>query len=80
MHLMRSLPPQLLEILPADFLPFLISQVLEVVESEPVVNLLRIFLPELLHHTEALEPLRMQVISQFVSFFQNYYTRQQELG
>ena len=80
LRVMLSLPPEALEMPPASFFPFLFPQVLEVVESEPMVNLLRIFLPELVLHSELLEPLRVQVIGQLVGFFRGYYTRQQELG
>ena len=80
LRLMQSIPQQTLEMPPAQFLPFLILQVLEIVESETNVNLLRIFLPELLHNAEILESLRTQVIGQLVGFFRGYYTRQQELG
>jgi AcrR family transcriptional regulator len=80
MRLMRSLPLQALDMSPAEFFPFLLPQVLEIVESEPIVSLLRIFLPELLLHAEVLEPLRTQGSDQIVAFFRGYYTRQQELG
>ncbi|GHO58155.1 TetR/AcrR family transcriptional regulator [Ktedonobacter robiniae] len=79
LSLMRSLPPETLEMPPAEFLPFLIPQVLEIFEGEPIANLVRIFLPEWLHNAEVFEPLRTQGITQAVDFFRGYYTRQQEL-
>jgi AcrR family transcriptional regulator len=80
LRLIRSLPPQMLE-MPADqFLPFLISQALGVAESETFVKLIRIFLPEMLHNAEVLAPIRTQLLSQIVGFFTDYYSHQKELG
>ncbi len=53
---------------------------LEIVESETSVNLLRIFIPELLYNAEVIEPFRTKLIGQLVGFFSGYYTRLQELG
>src|SRR6266568_3084178 len=80
LRLMRSIPPQALEMPPNQFLPFLIPQVLGIVESETCVKLMRIFIPELLHNAESIEPLRTQLIGQIVGFISSYYTRQRELG
>jgi AcrR family transcriptional regulator len=80
LRLIRSLPPEVLEMPPDQFLPFLISQALGIVESEACVKLIRIFLPEMLHDAEVLAPIRTQFFGQIVSFFSGYYTRQKELG
>jgi len=80
LRLIRSLPPQRLEMPPDQFLPFLIFQALGVAESETFVKLIRIFLPEMLHNAEALAPIRTQLLSQIVGFFTDYYSHQRELG
>ena len=80
LRLMRSLPPEMLEMPPDQFLPFLISQALGIVESEAWVKLIRIFLPEMLHDAEVLAPIRTQFLGQIVGFFSGYYAHQRELG
>lgn len=80
LRLVRSLSPETLEMPPDQFLPFLISQALAIVESEPCVNLIRIFLPEALHNVEVIAPIRAQFLDQIVGFFNGYYTHQKELG
>jgi len=80
LRLMRSLPPEMLEMPPDQFLPFLITRALGIIESETCVKLIRIFLPEMLHNRELLAPIRTQFVGQIVDFFRGYYTLQRELG
>jgi ethanolamine transporter EutH len=70
----------MLELPPSQFLPLLITQALEIVESETFVKLIRIFLPEMLHHEESIAPVFTQFLGQIVGFFSGYYAHQQELG
>ncbi|GCE24236.1 TetR/AcrR family transcriptional regulator [Dictyobacter kobayashii] len=78
--LMRSLPPERLDMPPELFLKFLLVQVLGIVEGETCVKLLRILLPEALHNAAVIEPIRSQLLGQVVSFLRSYYTHQIELG
>src|SRR5579884_1168621 len=52
LQVVRSLPPEALALPPAVFLPFLIRQVLGVVEGERFVQLLHVMMPELIQHPE----------------------------
>jgi AcrR family transcriptional regulator len=80
LRLMRSLPPQAWETPPEQMLLFLIPQVLEIVESDTNVKLMRIFFPELLYNAAMTEPLRTKVLGEIVGFFRDYFARQQEHG
>jgi AcrR family transcriptional regulator len=81
-RLIHSLPADMLELPPSQFLPLLITQALEIVESETFVKLIRIFIPEMLHngYGEGLAPNFTQFLGQIVGFFSGYYAHQQELG
>ena len=52
MRVVRNLPPEAFEQPPTVFLPFLIRQVLSVVEDEQFVQLLHVLVPELVQHPE----------------------------
>jgi AcrR family transcriptional regulator len=80
LRLIRSLPAEMLEMPPGQFLPFLITEALGIVESEPCVKLIRIFLPEMLHDAEVLAPIHTQFLGQIVAFFSSYYAHQRERG
>jgi AcrR family transcriptional regulator len=80
LRLLRSLPAEMVEVPPDQFLPFLIFQALEIVESESFVKLIRIILPEMLHDAEVLTPIRTQFLAQVIGFFSDYYAHQKELG
>jgi AcrR family transcriptional regulator len=80
LRLFRSLPPEAWEAPPEQMLQFLIPQVLEIVESETNVKLMRIFFPELLYGGAVTEPLRLQLFGEVVGFFRDYFVRQQERG
>jgi AcrR family transcriptional regulator len=49
LKLMASFPPQALALPPEQFFPMLIRQVLDIVEGEDMIGLLRVVIPELLH-------------------------------
>jgi AcrR family transcriptional regulator len=50
LKLMASFPPQALALPPEQFFPMLILQVLDIVEGEDMIGLLRVMIPELLHN------------------------------
>src|ERR1700694_393419 len=49
LKLRASFPPQALALPPEQFFPMLIRQVLDIVEGEDMIGLLRVMIPELLH-------------------------------
>jgi AcrR family transcriptional regulator len=50
LKLMASFPPQALALPPEQFFPMLMLQVLDIVEGEDMIGLLRVMIPELLHN------------------------------
>lgn len=50
LKLMASFPSQALELPPEQFFPMLLRQVLDIVEGEDVIGLLRVMIPEILHN------------------------------
>jgi AcrR family transcriptional regulator len=80
LRLLRSLPAEAWETPPEQLLLILIPQVLEIVESDTNVKLMRIFFPELLYGAAVTEPLRLQLLGEVVGFFRDYFARQQERG
>jgi AcrR family transcriptional regulator len=82
LHLVESISPQLLEQPPAVFLRFLVIQVLGVVERDQFVQLLRVFVPEILHN-----PPMSQIgagvagaLQRVLAFLSSYFTIQMEVG
>jgi AcrR family transcriptional regulator len=51
-QLMTTLPPQAFELPPEIFLRMLILRVLGIIESERLIQLIRMLLPELMHNAE----------------------------
>ncbi len=72
LRLIRTLPPQVMELPPETFLRFMAQQMLAIVEDEQFVQLLRVFLPEILHNP-AMSPLGASVLQQGVGFLQSYF-------
>lgn len=79
LKVLRSLPPQVLALPPEMFLRFLIQQVLNVVEGEQFVQLIRVFLPEVVHNPE-MAPTATGVLGQALSFLTGYITSKMEGG
>ncbi len=77
--MLRSLPPETLELPPETFLPFLLKQVLGIVEGEDFVRLIRVFLPEIIHNPEML-PIGASALQQALGFLVNYLTSKVESG
>jgi AcrR family transcriptional regulator len=50
LKLIASLPPQALALPPEQFFPMLIGQLLDIVEGEDMIGLLRVMIPELVHN------------------------------
>ena len=79
LHLVESLPPQLLEQPPAVFLRFLVLQVLGIVERDQFVQLLRVFVPEIIHNP-AMSQIGAGVLQRVLAFLSSYFTIQMEVG
>jgi AcrR family transcriptional regulator len=71
LKLMASFPPQALELPPEQFFPMLIRQVLDIVEGEDMIGLLRVMIPELLHNS-AVFALPVSLFPRLFGFLGNY--------
>ena len=79
LHLVESLSPQLLEQPPAVFLRFLVLQVLGIVERDQFVQLLRVFVPEIIHNPP-MSQIGAGVLQRVLTFLSSYFTIQMEVG
>ncbi len=71
LKLMASFPPQALELPPEQFFPLLLRQVLDIIEGEDVIGLLRVMIPELLHNP-ALFALPVSLFPRIFDFLGSY--------
>lgn len=71
LRLVRTPPPQLLDQPPELALRFFNRQLLAIAEGEPFVQLIRIFLPEVIHNP-AIAPAGLDGIDELVRFVERY--------
>ena len=71
LKLMSSFPPQALAVPPEQFFPMLIRQVLDIVEGEDIIGLLRVMIPELLHNP-TMFALPISLFPRLFGFLGNY--------
>ena|SRR5216684_804668 len=71
LKLMASFPPQALALPPEQFFPMLIHQVLDIVEGEDMIGLLRVMVPELLHNPDRFA-LPTSLFPRLFGFLGNY--------
>lgn len=79
LSLLRSLPAQVMELPPAQFLPSLVLRVLKIVEGEQFVQIIRVILPELMHNPGIL-PVAPSVLQRAVNMLAAYLDQQMERG
>jgi AcrR family transcriptional regulator len=79
LRLIRSVPAQMLELPPEQFLRFLVGQMLAVVEDEKFMQLLRVYLPEAIYNAEA-APIGIAAISEGIHFMESYLAAKMESG
>ncbi len=78
-RILRTLPENALTQSPIVFLPFLIKQVLDIVEGENFVQVLHVLVPELVHHPEIASGA-VQVLQQALQFMSTYLQNQMTRG
>lgn len=71
LQVIRSVPPQMLALPPEAFLRHLVRQVLNVIESEHFVQIIRVFLPEVIHNPE-MSPLGLTFLQEAIEFLTGY--------
>ena len=79
LRLLGSLPSQALMLPPEMFLRFLLLEVLNIVEEEKFVLLLRTMLPEMIHNP-AMRPLATSVIQRILAFLGSYFETKMASG
>src|SRR5436305_30575 len=79
LKLLGSLPPQALMLPPEMFLRFLLLEVLNIVEEEKFVLLLRTMLPEMIHNP-AMRPLATGMIQRILTFLGGYFEAKMASG
>lgn len=71
LKLMASFPPEVLELPPDQFFPLLLRQVLNIIEGEDVIGLLRVMIPEVIHNP-ALFALPISLFPRIFGFLGSY--------
>ena len=79
LRLVSSLSPQVLMLPPEVFLRFIILQVLGIVEEEKFVQLLRMFLPEIIHNPD-MSQLGAGVLQRGLGFLASYFASKMQAG
>lgn len=78
-RLLTTMSPRALELPPENFLRFVIQQVLDIIESENFVGLIRVILPETIHNP-AMAPIPVSFIQRVIGFVATYFEAKIEKG
>ncbi len=75
----RSLPPEMLDLPPEALLRSLLKQILDVVEDDKFMRVMRVFLSELIHNPQV-SPLGIPTIQEGTKFLEDYLAKKMERG
>jgi AcrR family transcriptional regulator len=78
-QLISTLPPEALDLPPERFLKMLLRRVLEIVEAESFISLIRVFLPEVIHNPN-LTPIPLAVFQRIIGFLSSYFESKVAIG
>lgn len=78
-RLMHTLSQETLALPPETFLRQLGQQVLEIVEGDTFVQIIRVLLPEAIHN-QAIAPIASSVLQEAIIFLSNYFAASMERG
>ena len=78
-QLITTLPPQVFELPPETFMRMLILRAMSIIESEQLIQLVRMLLPEVVHNTEV-APIIFSMIQRLLEFLGRYFETQMEKG
>jgi AcrR family transcriptional regulator len=78
-QLMTSLPPQVFELPPEIFIRMLILRALSIIETEQLIQLVRMLLPEVVHNT-GVASIIFPMIQRLLEFLGKYFEIQMEKG
>lgn len=79
LRIVRTLPKEALDLPPEQLLRFLGLRVLDVVEGESFVQILRMLLPEVLHNEE-MRPILASALREVLEFIEHYLQTQMDKG
>lgn len=79
-QLVQQIPLEMLEQAPEVLLPILAGRVLDHVESEPFIKIIRVILPEMLHGEPELAPIVSSFFQRVLDFLSNYLQSQRTKG
>jgi AcrR family transcriptional regulator len=78
-QLMTTLPPQVFELPPEIFIRMLILRALSIIETEQLIQLVRMLLPEVVHNT-GVASIIFPMIQRLLEFLGKYFEIQMEKG
>jgi len=79
-RVVAQITPEMLEQPPEVLLPLLIRRVLNIVEDEQFVSVMRVVLPEILHDTTQVTPIALSFLQRVLTFLGNYLKVQAAKG
>ena len=79
LQVVTTITQEMLELPPEVFMPMLIKRVLDIVESEQFLGIIRVMLPEILHNPEV-APLLNGFVQRVLGFIRSYLRIQVERG
>ncbi len=79
-QVMAQITPEMLEQPPDVLLPLLVMRVLNLVEGEQFVSMIRVLLPEMLHGATEVAPIALSFFQRVIDFLSNYLKIQTTRG
>ncbi len=79
LRIVNTLPPQALALPPEVFLHFIVMQVLGILEEENFIQLIRVFLPEVVYNQNTGSTIS-SAIQQVLGFLESYFQSKMEAG
>jgi AcrR family transcriptional regulator len=79
-QVMMQVPPEMLEQPPDILLPLLLLRILNLVEGEQFMSMIRVILPEMLHGSTEATPITLSFFQRIIGFLSNYLAIQTARG
>jgi AcrR family transcriptional regulator len=79
LRLINTLPPQALTLPPEVFLRFMVMQVLSIIEEENFIQLIRVFLPEVVYNQNTGSTIS-NALQQMLGFLESYLQAKMDAG
>jgi AcrR family transcriptional regulator len=79
LRFINTLPPQALTLPPEVFLRFMVMQVLSIIEEENFIQLIRVFLPEVVYNPNTGSTIS-NALQQVLGFLETYFQAKMEAG